>query len=65
MPNDPSNAGFQSVLASFMDKFLQEKHACGYAYHMSRLESCGALTISWFRKDWRRMNCLDPPPGSG
>jgi len=33
MPNDPSNAGFQSVLAGFMEKFLQEKHACGYAYH--------------------------------
>jgi len=33
MPNDASNAGFQSVLAPFMDKFLQEKHACGYAYH--------------------------------
>jgi len=33
MPNDPSNPGFQSVLAPFMDKFLQEKHACGYAYH--------------------------------
>ena len=33
MPNDASNAGFQSVLAPFMDRFLQEKHACGYAYH--------------------------------
>jgi site-specific recombinase XerD len=33
MANDPSNPGFQSVLAPFMDKFLQEKHACGYAYH--------------------------------
>ncbi len=33
MPNDPSNAGFQSVLSAFMEKFLQEKHACGYAYH--------------------------------
>src|SRR6266446_2851511 len=33
MPNEPSNAGFQSVLAGFMEKFLQEKHACGYAYH--------------------------------
>jgi integrase/recombinase XerD len=33
MPNDPVNAPFQSVLAPFMDKFLQEKHACGYAYH--------------------------------
>ena len=32
MANDPSNPGFQSVLAPFMDKFLQEKHACGYAY---------------------------------
>ena len=32
MPNE-SNAGFQSVLASFMDQFVQEKHACGYAYH--------------------------------
>jgi integrase/recombinase XerD len=33
MAHDPSNPGFQSVLAPFMDKFLQEKHACGYAYH--------------------------------
>jgi hypothetical protein len=33
MPNDGSNTGFQSVLAPFMDRFLQEKHACGYAYH--------------------------------
>jgi integrase/recombinase XerD len=30
--NDDSNARFQSVLAPFMDKFLQEKHACGYNY---------------------------------
>lgn len=33
MPNDPSNAQFQSILAPFMEKFLQEKHACGYQYH--------------------------------
>ena len=33
MPNDPSSAQFQSVLAPFMEKFLQEKHACGYQYH--------------------------------
>ena len=33
MPNDPSNAQFQSILAPFMDSFLQEKHACGYQYH--------------------------------
>src|SRR5436189_377769 len=33
MPNDASNTGFQSVLASFIDRFLQEKHTCGYAYH--------------------------------
>ena len=33
MPNDPSSAGFQSILAPFMDRFLQEKHACGYQYH--------------------------------
>jgi integrase/recombinase XerD len=32
MRADPSN-GFQSVLSAFMEKFLQEKHACGYAYH--------------------------------
>jgi integrase/recombinase XerD len=32
MPTDPSN-GFQSVLSAFMEKFLQEKHACGYAYY--------------------------------
>src|SRR5437016_6741741 len=31
MPADPSN-GFQSVLSACMEKFLQEKHACGYAY---------------------------------
>ena len=33
MSNDASNTGFQSVLAPFMDHFLQEKLACGYAYH--------------------------------
>src|SRR5207245_7146424 len=33
MPNDASSTGFQSILAPFMDQFLQEKHACGYAYH--------------------------------
>ena len=32
MPADPSH-GFQSVLSALMEKFLQEKHACGYAYH--------------------------------
>jgi integrase/recombinase XerD len=33
MPSDASNAGFQSVLAPLMDRFLQEKRACGYVYH--------------------------------
>lgn len=33
MPNDPSSAPFQSSLAPFMERFLQEKHACGYQYH--------------------------------
>jgi integrase/recombinase XerD len=32
MPNDASDTGFQSVLAPLMNQFLQEKHACGYAY---------------------------------
>ncbi len=32
MPTDPSNR-FQSVLSACMEKFLQEKRACGYAYH--------------------------------
>lgn len=31
MPAD-SSQGFQSVLSACMEKFLQEKHACGYAY---------------------------------
>ena len=31
MPAD-SSKGFQSVLSVCMEKFLQEKHACGYAY---------------------------------
>jgi integrase/recombinase XerD len=31
MSADSSN-GFQSVLSACMEKFLQEKHACGYAY---------------------------------
>ena len=33
MPSDEPNTGFQSVLAPLMDRFLQEKRACGYAYH--------------------------------
>jgi integrase/recombinase XerD len=28
-----SSRGFQSVLSACMEKFLQEKHACGYDYH--------------------------------
>jgi len=32
MPADPSPR-FQSVVSALMEKFLQEKHACGYAYH--------------------------------
>jgi len=32
MPNDASDTEFQSVLAPLMDQFVQEKHACGYAY---------------------------------
>jgi integrase len=32
MPTDPSNR-FQSVLSACIEKFLQEKHACGYDYH--------------------------------
>src|SRR2546430_17637792 len=31
MPTDSPN-GFQSVLSVCMEKFLQEKYACGYAY---------------------------------
>ena len=34
MPADSPN-GFQSVLSACMEKFLQEKHACGYAYRES------------------------------
>jgi hypothetical protein len=33
MRDDPSHAPFHSVLAPFMEKFLQEKHACGYGSH--------------------------------
>jgi integrase/recombinase XerD len=33
MPSDASNTGFQSVLAPLMDRFVQEKRACGYVYH--------------------------------
>jgi len=48
MPNDAATTGFQSVLAPFMDQFLQEKHACGYAYRESirmlhRLDECLVL----------------------
>jgi integrase len=32
MSNDASDTGFRSVLAPFMSQFVQEKHACGYAY---------------------------------
>jgi len=33
MVNDGSDIEFRSVLAPLMDQFIQEKHACGYAYH--------------------------------
>jgi integrase len=33
MPNDTSSTGFQSVLAPFINQFLEQKHACGYAYY--------------------------------
>jgi integrase len=33
MSNDHPSVPFQSFLAPVMDKFLQEKHACGYRYH--------------------------------
>ena len=33
MSHDASGTGFQSVLAPLMNQFVQEKHACGYAYH--------------------------------
>ena len=40
MPADRSN-GFQSVLSACMEKFLQEKHACGYAYlEQARILRC-------------------------
>lgn len=44
MRADPSN-GFQSVLSACMEKFLQEKHACGYAYReptrvLRQLDKC-------------------------
>ena len=33
MPTEASDLGFQSVLAPLLKQFVQEKHACGYAYH--------------------------------
>lgn len=33
MSNDQAGTQFQSILAPLMEKFLQEKHACGYRYH--------------------------------
>jgi hypothetical protein len=35
MSNDALNTEFQSVLAHLMDRFVQEKHACGYVYRES------------------------------
>jgi integrase/recombinase XerD len=32
MPNEASDKEFQSVLARHIQQFVQEKHACGYAY---------------------------------
>ncbi len=32
MPNEQSTSQFQSILAPLMEKFLQEKRACGYQY---------------------------------
>lgn len=39
MPNNPSTTQFQSVLSALIGEFLQEKHACGYAYR----EQAGSL----------------------
>jgi len=52
MTNDPSASQFHSILAPLMDKFLQEKRACGYLYlepgrvlgHLDRFLSKGGLT---------------------
>lgn len=32
MSTDRSPAQFQSILAPFLEKFIQEKRACGYQY---------------------------------
>jgi integrase/recombinase XerD len=32
MPTEAPDTGFQSVLAPLLKQFVQEKHACGYAY---------------------------------
>ena len=32
MANDLSRSPFQSILAPLLEKFLQEKRACGYLY---------------------------------
>ena len=33
MPNEPCRVSFQSILAPVIEKFLEEKRACGYGYH--------------------------------
>ena len=33
MAGNASDTGFQSALAPLIDRYLQEKRACGYAYH--------------------------------
>jgi hypothetical protein len=63
MPADPSPR-FQSVLSALMEKFLQEKHACGYAYQEAT-RILRHLDSFWRRKDWRRMNYPAPLPGNG
>jgi len=49
---------FHSALAPWIEKFIAEKHACGYKYAVEG-ERCSDWIVSSANMDWR------PPPYPG
>jgi hypothetical protein len=65
MPKDARDKDFQSVLAPFMNQFLQERRATGYSDReptrlLHRLDD-----FLVHRKAWPRSSCLDLSSASG
>ena len=56
MNRRPSMPTLQSVLAPWIEKFIAEKHACGYKYAVES-EACAAWIVSSAIRDWKPSPC--------